>query len=185
MKQPRTFLLLGVVVATLLLGVAYAAIQNINFNITGTVTATPDQGNFNVRFTDVKAYAGTGTANITKTGDTSARIEISGFSTAGQVGQVKLQMINESNGLTAYIAPKDLNYSGEIYDRNGNSVGSYVVCEGDIDNTMAWTTWNPLEPGKTCNVIIRILWNKTVSEDMTTEAFVIEMEASPYSEGYY
>ena len=38
------------IIAILLLGIGYAAIQNITLNITGTATADPNQANFKVMF---------------------------------------------------------------------------------------------------------------------------------------
>lgn len=49
MRQQKTFLLLGVVLGTLMLSVAYASLQNITLEINGIATATPDQANFDVK----------------------------------------------------------------------------------------------------------------------------------------
>lgn len=51
MKSPKTFLLLSVIVAVLVLGIAYAAIGNITLTVNGSATAAPDATNYKVAFT--------------------------------------------------------------------------------------------------------------------------------------
>lgn len=50
MKKTSKIIMLSLVVAALLLGIGYAAIQNITLNISGTATADPSQTNFKVSF---------------------------------------------------------------------------------------------------------------------------------------
>ena len=50
MRQTSKIILATIVAASILLGLGYAAIQNITLNITGTAAADPNQSNFKVRF---------------------------------------------------------------------------------------------------------------------------------------
>lgn len=51
MKESKAFYLLAVVAAILIIGVAYAAINSITLNVTGTANAAPSDANFKVAFT--------------------------------------------------------------------------------------------------------------------------------------
>ena len=54
MKNKRTLVVVALIVAAILLGIGYAAIANVTLNITGNVTASPDQTNFKVLFDAVR-----------------------------------------------------------------------------------------------------------------------------------
>ena len=50
MKTTTKIILFTIVLTSILLSLGYAAIQNVTLNITGNVTADPNQSNFKVRF---------------------------------------------------------------------------------------------------------------------------------------
>ena len=50
MKNKKTFIVLAVLIAVLMLGIGYGAISNITLNINGSATASPDDKNFTVQF---------------------------------------------------------------------------------------------------------------------------------------
>ena len=51
MKRTNKIIIGAIIISILLLGIGYAAIQNITLNISGTAKADPSQSNFKVRFT--------------------------------------------------------------------------------------------------------------------------------------
>ena len=105
MRNKSTFTLLGVVVAILLMSVGYAAIQNIELSVSGNVVASPDQGNFQVKFTGTPTQTGTaGTATYKITGDTTATINVSGLTSVGDERTVKFTIVNNSTDITAYLS---------------------------------------------------------------------------------
>ena len=60
MRERRLYMTLGIVLAILALGVAYATVLNVDLSITGTATGLASEDNFDVKFTHVSAVTGTG-----------------------------------------------------------------------------------------------------------------------------
>lgn len=104
MRQRKTFQLLGLVIAILVMTVGYAAIQDVNLVIEGNIKATPDQANFNVRFTGTPTYSGTGYASLTITGNTTATMNVSGLQDVGDYVTAVFTVANSSTDLTAYLS---------------------------------------------------------------------------------
>lgn len=123
MKESKAFLLLAVVSAVLIIGVAYAAITNVNFTITGNATAAPAQENFKVAYgkineADAPTYVATdkGGADIKKSGetgrvevafttptDTSATMIVTGLTKAGDKAVATFTVANKSTDLRAQL----------------------------------------------------------------------------------
>ena len=112
MKSPKTFLLLSTVVAVLVLGVAYAAIQDVTLTVNGTATATADQGNFDVTFTGtpkvepVEGSNGSGTLVINDKSLT-ATMNVAGFKKIGDTVKATITVSNNSTdlGTTLVVSP--------------------------------------------------------------------------------
>lgn len=143
MKQPKTFLLLSVVVAVLLLGIAYAAISSVTFNVTGNATATADQGNFKVVFTEAKVNKVKGAADGTATIETSAKdakVTLDGFTTLGDKVEVVLTIANTSDDIFALLsltkAELTGNDKGYFYMSNPTFSSNYIA---PVDGTATLT----------------------------------------------
>ena len=79
MRKTSKIILVTIIATSILLGLGYAAIQNITLNITGTAAAQASQDNFKVRFTRVTnvSDAVNVTANINS--DVAATMNVSGL----------------------------------------------------------------------------------------------------------
>ena len=66
MRKTSKIIIVTIIAASILLGLGYAAIQNITLNISGTAAADPNQANFKVRFT--------GTPEVSDSSYVTARI---------------------------------------------------------------------------------------------------------------
>ena len=115
----------GVLVVTvLLIGVGYAAIQNITLYINGEVSASPDQANFVVEFsgdtpTEVNKDAvklpdkATVTASITDA--THAAIGVSGLTAKGDTVTATYTIQNVSADLSANLSAETTNSNPEYF----------------------------------------------------------------------
>lgn len=103
MKSPKTFLLLSIVVAVLVLGIAYAAISSVTLTVTGNATAIPNADNFVVKFDSKQTptTSGSGTIDASYTGDLTANISITGWSKAKEKATIVLYITNYSDDLAA------------------------------------------------------------------------------------
>lgn len=119
MRQPKTFLLLGVVLGILMLSVAYAAMQNITLEINGIATASPDQANFDVRLTnwgdeEYDQSKGNAAIECDITSDTSATFKVTGLKQVGDYVIKHIYVRNYSTDLNAYIL-HEVKYSNTEY----------------------------------------------------------------------
>jgi len=102
MRERRVFMLLGIVIAVLALGLAYAAVST-NLEIKGNVTGTFDSNNFQVKFSKVSEVTGTkgvntagSTATINSTDPTKGTFNFTGFTTKGQTQSATWTISNEN-----------------------------------------------------------------------------------------
>lgn len=110
MKNKKTFIAIGLVVAVLLMGIAYAAIADVILPITGTANVAIDAGNFSVGFSTDSADVTTTksidsaavTANVVS--DVEATIAVSGLSTIGQYVTATYTIENKSDVLDAELS---------------------------------------------------------------------------------
>ena len=170
MKQPKTFLLLSVILSILVLGVAYAAITNVTFNVSGNVVATGDQANFKVKFinaeVNTKVGNASGTANI-EASEKDAIIELNGFTKANDEVEVIFTIENKSDDLYAIIKIKEARLTG--------------VNKGEFNMQYQIYPTN-IAPGETSRLIINIKLLRTPINDITATAkisFVAEPSNEP------
>lgn len=108
MNKSKSFALLAVISAVLILGVAYAAIGNVTMNVTGTAisSATEDASNFNVKFTGAtNEVSGTGVSVTTDvTGGTVATYTVTGMKEVGDSATVVFTITNSSTDLKAVLS---------------------------------------------------------------------------------
>lgn len=139
MKQPKTFLLLSVIVAVLVLGIAYAAITAVNLTVTGNVTATPDQGNFKVAFgkaddeSNKPTFSGTGTATLNVTGDLTATMDVTGFTKVNDEITVTFKILNTSDDISATLLAADpTNNNTEYFEVTKNLDKSSIAAVNGV-----------------------------------------------------
>lgn len=110
MKKKRTLTVVAMVLAVLMLGVGYAAISEINLNITGNATASPNADQYVVKF--VSGSAKDVTVNkpnhisVTPgvTDNLNATIQVTGMKAKGESVTVQYTIANESADLSAALS---------------------------------------------------------------------------------
>ena len=179
MKRPKTFMLLSIIVAILLLSIVYAAIT-ANFSISATATIAPDQSNFKVNFSRViiptinsnnpTSFASTVAAdavdNVTATlasDKLSATINASGFSTKGDYSVVIFEIENSSQDFYANIST-GFSSSASCFDIivskdcNANGVGDTVFTSSPKQS---------IAPSSKGYFAVIIQLNKTIINDIS------------------
>jgi len=121
MSRTKTLYLLLITVAVLVMSIAYTAITNLEFNITGNASAAPSADNFKVAFGKVGTVnapsfvVGAGTSagvNVAFTTplDTAATLDVTGLKRVGDSVVATFTVINESTDLDATLT--ELNTTG-------------------------------------------------------------------------
>ena len=162
MRQRKTFLLLGVTVAILIMSIGYAAIQQVNFAVTGNAIATPDQTNFKVAFTGTPTYSGKGTATLKITGDRTATISASGMTAKGDSFTAVFTVANTSTDITAYLSSSVTNVNTEYFQ---------------VTSTLDSTVLVPQTGTTNLNVTVELI--KTPISVAQTDSVTVELIASP------
>lgn len=189
MKQKRTFLLLSVVVAVLVMAIGYAAVSNINLRVSGAAQATPDQGNFKIAFTGTPSITKKGNATCTAqlTGDTSAVLNITGLSTSGDEAIATFTVKNSSPDISAYV-----DYWVDGHD-NGRRDG-FVTVSWKTGRSNSWSVANDgwsgditgfeLAPGQSETIQVKVTCDRDLIDNYSN-AFTVKMVAEPISDNEY
>lgn len=101
MKQKRTYVTLLLIVALLVLGVAYALFDGDSLTINGTATASVASGEVDVVFIDAKPAEGSNTgttAEITEGKEDEAEFTVVGLKTVGDTQTVTFKVENQTEG---------------------------------------------------------------------------------------
>jgi len=160
----KTFIFLSLIVAVLFLGVVYAAINNVTLNITGNVAATPDQGNFKVYFTGTPAKSGNGTIAValgSGSTPTTATMNVSGLTTAGQTATATFTIKNNSNDIDATLSHKIT-----------NSNSAYFTVNAAFASTS-------LASGGTTTITVEVKLNKTLVSSNQSKSITVAITAAP------
>lgn len=144
MKQPKTFILLSVIVAVLVLGVAYAAISSINLEITGTASAAPSDANFNVAFgklntEDAPTYVadkGAGVVTFTTPSDTAATMTVTDLKSVGDKVTATFYVINNSTDLKADLSTPTVSGTTEYFSVTANLTDAEIGASGKTTITV-------------------------------------------------
>lgn len=115
MRKTNKIILFTLIMVVLLLGVGYAAIQNVTLNITGTAAADPSQSNFKVMFTGTPVVSDSNFATASITDDTNATLNVSGLTTKGQTITVEYLVQNISTDLSSDLAVSVVNNNTEYF----------------------------------------------------------------------
>ncbi|MBR3613566.1 MAG: hypothetical protein IKL55_00070 [Clostridia bacterium] len=163
MKNKKLLVGIALLIVVLVIGIGYAAITG-SLTISGTATATADDSNLKVQFTGVTNPATT-TDGVTATateGSTSATLNVTGLTTAGQSKTATYTIANNSDELKALVDVK----TEEI-----TNTGFF-----SIDATVANPT-TELEPGDETTVTVTVTLNKTPIEEVSG-TINVELEAT-------
>ena len=159
-------IVLIVVVAIITLGIGYATISAINLIINGNATATVNDSNFIVHFTD-KAESITGTTGaggdlaIDTNDDTIAYFNVTGLTKSGDYGVASYTVANDSNAIGADITLKVTNSNSE-----------YFKVTETIDDTQ-------LQAGDTTTATVKVEMIKTPINDTVTTTVTAKLIANP------
>ena len=116
-KQLKIFILLLIFIGVL--GIGYATIQNINFNINGNSTASVDSDNYNVHFNKnitPTVSSDNINANIDEDDDKVAYFDVSELATIDDEATVTFNVINESNGIATLLSLEITNSNTEYFN---------------------------------------------------------------------
>ncbi len=166
MKKTNKIIITLVIVAMLLLGIGYAAIQNITLNIEGTATADPSQSNFSVKFTGTPKVSDSTYVTAGITDDINATITVNGLTQKGQTVNAEYTVQNVSTDISADLSVATTNSNTEYFTIKselaktsltaGEATTVKVTVEltktpiaGSVNSTIGVRlTAMPVEPGK-------------------------------------
>jgi len=116
MKSNKALLLLSVIVAVLVLGIAYAAVS-ANFTVNGTASAAPNADNFKVAFVPVTETTTTQGNAVIKYSATekTADFTVTGLSTANDTATISYTIKNSSTDIDALLAGVNVNNTNTEY----------------------------------------------------------------------
>lgn len=116
MTKTSKIITVAVIVAMLLLGIGYAAIQNITLNIAGTAAADPSQENFKVMFSGTPTVSDSTYVTAGITDDINATINVSGLTKKGEIVTATYTIQNTSTDLTADLSATVSNTNSEYFN---------------------------------------------------------------------
>jgi len=165
-KNRKTLqIVLLVVIAVVTLGIGYAAISAVNLIINGNATASVNQNNFKVHFTQAQAISGStgasGTSSIDTQDDTKAMFDVTGLTKVGDYADAVYTVRNDSNGVGAEISLSVSNSNSEYFK----------VTETILDNK--------LQAGEETTAKVRVEMIKTPITDSASTSITATLTASP------
>ena len=165
MTKTSKIILVTIVATSILLGLGYAAIQNITLNITGTASASADQANFKVGFIGTPVVSDSAYATATITADNSATINVQGLTSVGDNVTATYDIKNSSLDLSA-----DFN----INTTNNNS--EYFKISSKLGKSS-------LKAGETTNVLVTVELIKTPINSNVSATIGVGLTAMPVEPG--
>ena len=165
MKKSNKIIMTVVIVAVLLLGIGYAAIQNITLNIAGTASADPSQANFKVMFSGTPTVSDDTYVTAAITDDTNATVNVEGLTKKGDIVTATYTVQNASTDLSA-----DLGVS------TTNSNTEYFTLSSEIAQTS-------LVAGEATNLTVTVELTKTPITDSVSTTIGVQLEAMPVQPG--
>lgn len=162
-------IVLFALIAVIVLGVGYAAVNAINLTINGNATATPQQENFSVKFRNEGSDTTSENAGNITVSDLSASFDTVGLTKAGDKSTVTYTVKNLSPDLKANITLSCDPQSGYNTEYFNNPVCRFGNGEQEIQ----------LEAGGITTVTVEVEVKKTpILTDQTTQV-VANLEATP------
>ncbi len=162
-KKIKVFLF--VLISILTISIGYASISAINLLINGNGTASVNQQNFKVHFTEAKEITGTtgvsGTSTIDAQDDTKAMFDVTGLTKVGDYAEAVYTVRNDSNGVGAEISLSVSNSNSEYFK----------VTETILDNK--------LQAGEETTAKVKVEMIKTPITDTVSTSITATLIASP------
>ena len=165
MKKTNKVIIISVIVAVLLLGIGYAAIQNITLNIAGTAAANPSQSNFKVMFSGAPVVSDSTYVTAAITDDTNATINVEGLTKKGDVVTATYTVQNASEDLSADLAVSTTNDNTEYFS---------------LSSEIAQTS---LIAGEATTLTVTAELTKTPIKDSVSATIGVQLEAMPVQPG--
>ena len=161
-KKIKVFLF--VLISILTISIGYASISAINLIINGNATASVNQNNFKVHFTEAKEITGTtgvsGTT-IIESNDTIASFNVTGLYKTGDYAEAEYTIKNDSNGIGAEITLNLTNSNTEYFK----------VTETILDDK--------LQAGEETTAKVKVEMIKTPITDAVSTSITATLTASP------
>jgi hypothetical protein len=159
-------IIIGVILAAvLLLGVGYAAIQNISLNITGTAKADVSQSSFVVGFAKTTQVSDPSKVTASVTNGTNAVLNVAGLTAKGDSVTATYTLQNTSPDLSANLSIQSTNSNEE-----------YFTVETEIGKTS-------LESGEATTLTVTITLIKTPITDNITSTIGLQLTSEPVQPG--
>ena len=165
MTKTSKIILVTVIAASILLGLGYAAIQNITLNISGTAAADPNQANFKVRFTGTPLVSDSSYVTARISNDTNATFDVSGLNTKGQKVTATYDITNESSDLSADLIVSTTNSNTEFFNVTSQLAKTSIVA------------------GETTTVTVTVELTKVLLAEGVSSDIGIEIIAAPVEPG--
>ena len=167
MSKTSKIILVTIIATSILLGLGYAAIQNITLNISGTAAANPSQSNFKVRFVTDPAPTVSDSTYVTAgvTNDTNATINVSGLTSKGQLVSATYTVQNASTDLSADLSVATTNSNTE-----------YFTIRSELEDTS-------LKAGEVTTVTVTIELTKTPISESVSSTVGVQLTAVPVEPG--
>ena len=165
MSKTNKIIVVALLAAVLLLGVGYAAIQNITLNISGTAAADPSQSNFKVMFTGTPEVSDATYVTAGITDDTNATINVAGLTTKGQIVSATYTVQNTSTDLSADLSVATTNSNTEYFT---------------ISSQLAKTS---LTAGEATTVTVTVELTKTPVSESVSSTVGVQLTAVPVQPG--
>lgn len=166
MRKTSKIILVTLFATMLLLGLGYAAIQNITLSISGTAAASAVQGNFDVGFTEVTEISDEIYVNASVNSNVKAIFNVSGLTQKGQTAYAIYEITNNSSDLSTDLSVETSNSNTEYFTISSRLADTSLVAgdsttvtvtveltktpiEGEVSSTIGVVlTAMPVEPGK-------------------------------------
>ena len=161
MTKTKKIIVAFIILATLIIGIAYAAIENITLHIAGTLAVDPSQANFSVKFSGVPIASDSNKVKAAITDDLNATLNVSGLEKKGETVTAKYTIQNTSEDLSA-------NLSAIVY----NSNTEYFKLTQTIDSTT-------IQKGEATTITITVELIKEPLTQTENSTVGIQIEAEP------
>ncbi len=165
MSNTSKILLVTIIATSILLGLGYAAIQNITLSIEGTATAAADQSNFLVKFTGTPTVSELTKVSANIETNTKATINVTGLNQSGQTATATYEIINQSSDLSADLAVATTNSNTE-----------YFTLTSELADTS-------LTSGESTTVTVTVILTKTPIDGPVSSTIGVNLTAAPVQPG--
>lgn len=165
MSNTSKILLVTIIATSILLGLGYAAIQNITLSIEGTATAAADQSNFLVKFTGTPTVSELTKVSANIETNTKATINVTGLNQSGQTATATYEIINKSSDLSADLAVATTNSNTE-----------YFTLTSELADTS-------LTSGESTTVTVTVILTKTPIDGPVSSTIGVNLIAAPVQPG--